>query len=68
VNRLLTPGPKSRPEFYVKWREILSEMERFRPQLVIMSTGELLVTKLSDCSLHAMGLHAGVFSCTRFKR
>lgn len=39
VNRLLTPGPKSRAEFRVKWGEILSEMERFGPQLVIMSSG-----------------------------
>ena len=39
VNRLLTPGPTSRSEFFVKWKEILSEMERFKPQLVIMSTG-----------------------------
>ena len=42
VNRTLTPGPASRPEFRVKWREILSEMELFMPELVIMSTGELM--------------------------
>ena len=40
VNRLLTPGPQSREEFRPKWREILLEMERFQPDLVIMSTGE----------------------------
>ena len=39
VNRLLTPGPESRVEFKIKWCEILSEMERFQPELVIMSTG-----------------------------
>jgi len=39
VNRVLTPGPESRAEFREKWAEILSEMERFRPQLVIMSSG-----------------------------
>ncbi|KAJ1404828.1 hypothetical protein B484DRAFT_404639 [Ochromonadaceae sp. CCMP2298] len=39
VNRELTPGKKSRPEFYSKWGEILAEMELFRPDLVIMSAG-----------------------------
>jgi acetoin utilization deacetylase AcuC-like enzyme len=53
VNRLLTPGPESRPEFFVKWREILDEMERFQPQLVIMSTGAFDICAISarSCSM-----------------
>lgn len=39
VNRVLRRGPPSRSEFRVKWLEILSEMERFRPDFVIISAG-----------------------------
>jgi hypothetical protein len=61
VNRLLTPGPESRPEFFVKWREILDEMERFQPQLVIMSTGARLSHFVSICILSATSLFARLF-------
>ena len=49
VNRVLTPGPESRAEFREKWAEILSEMERFQPQLVIMSSGEFVFLCFSAC-------------------
>lgn len=43
MNRELTPGPKSRQDFRIKWREILLEMENFQPNLVIMSTGLYII-------------------------
>eukprot|EP00607_Mallomonas_marina_P009295 CAMPEP_0182418562 /NCGR_PEP_ID=MMETSP1167-20130531/2963_1 /TAXON_ID=2988 /ORGANISM="Mallomonas Sp, Strain CCMP3275" /LENGTH=362 /DNA_ID=CAMNT_0024592825 /DNA_START=307 /DNA_END=1395 /DNA_ORIENTATION=- len=39
VNRYLHAGPNSKEEFRVKWKEVLSEMERFQPGLVIVSAG-----------------------------
>eukprot|EP01041_Mallomonas_annulata_P004881 gene4881-9732_t len=39
VNRHLTAGPISREEFRCKWMQILQEMERFAPGLVIISAG-----------------------------
>eukprot|EP01039_Chlorochromonas_danica_P006519 gene6519-7190_t len=39
VNRHLHSGPNSRNEFYVKWKEILLEMERFQPQAIFISAG-----------------------------
>ena len=39
VNRTLDPGPKSRKQFKEKWQEILSEMELFQPELVLISAG-----------------------------
>lgn len=39
VNRTLESGEKSRKQFREKWREILSEMERFQPDLVLISAG-----------------------------
>lgn len=39
VNRFLDAGPKSRGQFRKKWAEIISEMKRFRPELVIISAG-----------------------------
>lgn len=41
VNRTLEAGPKSRAQFRKKWQEILDEMERFDPNLVIISAGPL---------------------------
>jgi acetoin utilization deacetylase AcuC-like enzyme len=54
VNRMLTPGPRSRPEFRVKWLEILAEMERFGPELVIMSTGTVATENKMLCSLSSV--------------
>ena len=39
VNRTLEPGEKSRRQFREKWQEILSEMELFQPELVLISAG-----------------------------
>jgi acetoin utilization deacetylase AcuC-like enzyme len=39
VNRTIKSGPKSPAEFRVKWREIVREMVRFQPELVILSAG-----------------------------
>lgn len=39
VNRTLERGPVSRPQFRRKWQEVLDEMVRFAPELVIISAG-----------------------------
>ena len=39
VNRYLHAGPESKPEFRIKWKQILLEMERFKPGLIIISAG-----------------------------
>ena len=39
VNRYLHRGPGSRTEFRTKWKEVVEEMERFGPELVIISAG-----------------------------
>jgi acetoin utilization deacetylase AcuC-like enzyme len=39
VNRALCRGPQSRQMFKEKWIEVLREMERFGPDLVIISAG-----------------------------
>lgn len=43
VNRYLHSGSSSREEFRSKWLEILQEMERFSPELIIISAGESLI-------------------------
>ena len=43
VNRELTPLKASREEFRIKWGQILGEMELFKPNLVIMSTGDIFI-------------------------
>ncbi|KAJ1399907.1 hypothetical protein B484DRAFT_339310, partial [Ochromonadaceae sp. CCMP2298] len=55
VNRQLSAGSASKEEFRDKWRDILSEMERFRPGLVIMCAGfdAHKLDKLSRCVLEA---------------
>jgi acetoin utilization deacetylase AcuC-like enzyme len=42
VNRYILSG-KTRRNFREKWREILDEMERFQPEVIIMSAGGLLI-------------------------
>ena len=39
VNRYLSPGPKSKKQFRQKWEQIIAEMKRFCPDLVIISAG-----------------------------
>lgn len=53
VNRYLQRGPKSKVEFKTKWREVVDEMLRFKPQLVIVSAGFDAHDEdpLADCEL-----------------
>jgi hypothetical protein len=39
VNRYLSTGKKSKAEFRVKWQQVIDEMIRFGPNLVIISAG-----------------------------
>jgi acetoin utilization deacetylase AcuC-like enzyme len=39
VDRYLNAGPSSRKEFHVKWIQVLQEMERFKPELILISAG-----------------------------
>jgi len=39
VNRCLRPGEVSRSDFHEKWRQVVDEMVRFAPELVIISAG-----------------------------
>jgi acetoin utilization deacetylase AcuC-like enzyme len=39
VDRYLNAGPGSEAQFRIKWREVVEEMIRFRPDLVIISAG-----------------------------
>ncbi len=39
VNRYLTAGPESKNQFRVKWQQIIDEMKRFSPGMVIISAG-----------------------------
>lgn len=39
VNRYLSPGSISKMQFRAKWAEIISEMELFKPNLIIFSAG-----------------------------
>jgi acetoin utilization deacetylase AcuC-like enzyme len=41
VNRKISPGPQSREDFHSRWREILDEMIRFGPELIIISAGTI---------------------------
>jgi len=54
VNRFLSPGRKSVEQFRRKWREILEEMTRFGPNLVIISAGFDAhdADPLASCELH----------------
>jgi hypothetical protein len=53
VNRYLSPGSISKMQFRTKWAEIISEMELFRPDLIIFSAGFDAHTQdpLGGCSL-----------------
>jgi acetoin utilization deacetylase AcuC-like enzyme len=53
VNRYLDAGEESKPQFRVKWAQIIEEMERFSPELIIFSAGFDAHTSdpLGGCSL-----------------
>jgi Histone deacetylase domain len=53
VNRYLSKGHKSKSQFKTKWREIINEMIRFSPELVIISAGfdAHSADPLADCEL-----------------
>lgn len=39
VNRFLDSGKRSKAQFRTKWLQIMAEMQRFKPELVIISAG-----------------------------
>lgn len=52
VDRMLTPGESSRKEFYVKWIQVLQEMELFKPELIIISAGKKAIPSHKITSLN----------------